>query len=333
MEVFTDSDAYIHIGTHKTGSTSIQNFLLSNDLLLKEQGFSTLHYDGNFHIPAYFLGFGGPEVLRENFSRYSLTDIEKVLCNIISGATGKLILSSEVFFENPNEKNLSMLKEFLRPLQARVIVYVRRQDDYTISAYKEVVRHPFFNSNVLSNLEYADWYQRLEVFADVFGKVNIIVRPFEKRQFYKEELIADFCHALNISLDANFDYSNYNENISQPDSITELLRLVNHHFTSREQIQEFEEYLCKIGGLAPLFKVYNYISYEERLRIFERFFDSNKALAIEYLKRKDGRLFDTPNKVLLPATDYEYDKENTINSELAELVYSGYRYSLKMQPD
>jgi len=123
---------YIHIGTHKTGSTAIQQLLNKNKYLLRENGYVYLRD------------------LEEKFQTLKMstkidTDVitlfKKELANSCKRNKSNIpdhrfIISSEGFSGNPliGYKNAGIVAEHLYQItddfDVYVIVYLRRQDDF-----------------------------------------------------------------------------------------------------------------------------------------------------------------------------------------------------------
>ncbi len=124
---------YVHIGLHKTGTSSIQAFLRKNKPALLERGYlypRTGWTAGGHHNLAYEL------LGRKRFSEAPgrLADLEAELAT-----APHAILSSEEL-EFLELADVRRLKAALGEREARIIVYLRRQDALIGSTYAQQVK-------------------------------------------------------------------------------------------------------------------------------------------------------------------------------------------------
>ena len=218
---------YLHIGAYKCGSTAIQSLLKHNKNTLEERGFEYLDFNNknfsayafNSNPLAWYFGFGyNSRIVRKNNEFKSI--IESKL-NKSNHSTNNVIISSEVFFKKYNKNNFSKnynysldkyklkieeIKSKFKNKKLKIIIYVRRQDKYYESSYRQWVNHGYFSGNVydIVNNNEANWYETIKCWSDVFGKENIIVRPLEKKQLVGGDLYKDFLNIIGIKFSNNF---------------------------------------------------------------------------------------------------------------------------------
>lgn len=123
---------FLHIGTHKTGSTLIQKTCALNHTKLKSSGV--------FYPVDYFSQWGHHE-LAWKMMQGRIQEARKWLHDIINEAKASdcksLIISSEEFeFAN----NFVNVKKLFGDLDVELIVYLRRQDKYLESEYNQHVK-------------------------------------------------------------------------------------------------------------------------------------------------------------------------------------------------
>lgn len=138
---------YLHIGSHKTGTTFIQNALHNNRAALKRQGF---YYPGNdiCHHFLYFITqqknslwprqFKGIE--RQRLQRLVTTHLTQV-AEAIKHEEGTGIVSSEYFFrsdESAIDNALSWLRDFINDIE--VIVFVRNPVEHYTSFQQQMIK-------------------------------------------------------------------------------------------------------------------------------------------------------------------------------------------------
>jgi hypothetical protein len=181
--------AYVHVGTHKTGTTSIQAMLAANEPLFREAGVF-VPQSGRV-IP----GLAGHHNIAWELAhdrRFVPADgtFDDVLHEAESVASPAMCLSSEDFeFLYGNAESLDRLRNGLREIgyTPMIVIYLRSQADYLESLYAEAARawNPSFEDffgKVLSDGVYEqacfDYDRFLQPFTDVFGKDRILVRAY-----------------------------------------------------------------------------------------------------------------------------------------------------------
>ena len=152
----------------------------------------------------------------------------------------KVLLSTEHIWLEIGDKAsfLAGIASARDDLEIKVIVYLRKQADYLESQYRECVRTVLMEESVFDVFNFdheilkgvkdsLDYYTVLEEMAKVTGVENIIVRPYEKTQFYKQNIVDDFLNILGLRMDETFvlPERNYNPPISNP--ALELKRQMN----------------------------------------------------------------------------------------------------------
>ncbi|RMA43670.1 sulfotransferase domain-containing protein [Rhodophyticola porphyridii] len=136
------TEIILHIGAHKTGTTTLQRLFAENRALLQERG--VLYPESNwYHYAQHRLAFalraqsfevaGGCAEAREQINE---------LCRAISETKAeKVFVSSEELFSIPLGK-LRLLAERLGEWPVRIIAVVRRPDDMLLSLYNQNIKHP-----------------------------------------------------------------------------------------------------------------------------------------------------------------------------------------------
>jgi hypothetical protein len=222
--------AIIHIGMEKAGSTSMQKYLYLNKDKLKGNGIccsqTTEHcfYPKNYRS-AKLLDLMLPkrdetrlrEALGINNKPNDIALLHDEICQMLtqevqeaSGEVGIMVFSDESFIsELCHDGWVASLYEFLSGLFDEVIVfcYVRRQDQWLSSSFSEILRRGFapidlFNlttSDVfLKKRRLLEYHNRYKQWSKYFGEANVIFKPFLKENFYSHNLVADFCHTLDL---------------------------------------------------------------------------------------------------------------------------------------
>jgi hypothetical protein len=199
---------YIHIGTHKTATSSVQAFLRNNRKLLAEKDVVVPRYQDITHTEHILALSAAGRKLETVFPTLSGVSGDSVirffLKKILAKSKGKdIVISSEYFY---SQDVTTMKRRFFDPILRRgthdlkFICYVRPQYRFLDSCYVQHLklglteRFSEYINQPMPEICYNEW---LSQWLDAYGK-SIVIRPFEKEQFYKNNIIDDFCHAINL---------------------------------------------------------------------------------------------------------------------------------------
>lgn len=202
----------IHIGTEKTGTTSIQNFLYSNESILASSGFGLLHCAGEPNNNFYFQYAGARRELSNAIARRiqfedSAGDWRSVFANRFKTEVAALpnhihtvVISSEHLHSHllTVEKIKNLAELFLESFdEFLVVAYLRRQDRFVVSRHSTAVKagshHQFsFPVDGRAGYKICDYHASLTMWATVFGVNSIRPRIFDRKKFRDGDLLADF---------------------------------------------------------------------------------------------------------------------------------------------
>ena len=229
--------AIIHIGTLKTGSTSIQNSLFSNrELLLKKGviypdigshfqhwGLFTAFMDehpSNFHI---FRDWGWG---RESSEQWSLEKVEQIRQYARSNNQYMIISAEDLHRINSKLENF---KHFLDDIfeQYFILLYGRLADSYYSSWISEFIGQGV--NNFTFPLDYKhNLINVVNLWKSVFSD-NFIARPFSSESLVNGDVVDDFLEVvdrvLGVKLKSNF--VKVYENASPSGTAIALLHLFN----------------------------------------------------------------------------------------------------------
>lgn len=340
--------AFVHVGTEKTGTTTIQHFLGKNRQLLLEDGFLYPHSpeeEGTFKIvkfghtklPAFSMDSGRIEDIQKFLQ---LTDPEKLsqfrdklkreIDREVSETNVKTVVfssehcSSRLVNKSEIERLYNLLKNFFEDI--KIIIYIRRQDKFLLSTYSTAVRCGRTEAFSLPCQEVIDkrydYWKILKKWESVFGKENIIVRVFEPQQMIEGNLLSDFANILGIDITKRYK-SVKNLNSSLDVHSLDFLRLVNHYvprFTGSDINQGRAQLLKSIETYSQYYSDKMSFSlsrkmYENFMANFER---SNQQVARYFLNRSNGKLFasDFPNQKSSPIKSLSMKKAFEITTYL-----------------
>lgn len=200
---------FLHIGTEKTGSTSIQKFVTKNcSVLLPKYGIlwpkNSLLFSNNGHFPiaGSFL-----EPKERDFVPQELCSNPQTISSTLAKTCEisnpeMVVLSAEHFSSRFRECHIRTLSNALQDFDVKVIVYVRRQDNMALSYFSTGVRYgrrEWFSSNeVKPSVFIYNLRGLIDSWAKYFGKQSIIVREFERSQLTGGDVVIDFLSILKI---------------------------------------------------------------------------------------------------------------------------------------
>lgn len=213
---------YLHIGTAKTGTTSIQELFHRNRAFLLRQGYYYLSSEGAKHhrrLACYGMPAGqSDEFLRalqiktQNERRKFNKDVEEHLARSLAGLpehVHSVVCSSEHFHSRCTqmagiERLASLLQRHFSEI--KVIVYLRPQIDVALSLYSTTLKaggeqrlDTFLDKHCRPENYYYDYASLLDNWARAFGPENICPRRFEKEAFRQGDLLADALACCGIA--------------------------------------------------------------------------------------------------------------------------------------
>ena len=293
---------YLHIGMHKTGTTSIQHFAYINrtNLSLKGLIYPTKRLHGkahhvlaqNFSVNKNIFGLNHEQKIQTPF------ELERYRQSLLSARENKILLSSEGFlFADVNE-----LFSFLSDFDVTVIFFVRRQDHWLESTYNQNLKMGSFivqsgEQTLTPEQHYKktsgqmDYLKHARRWAAAFGKENITVVPFEKETF-PEGLEKYFCQLLGIPYGSSLiTPERLNPSLDQSCLVYLATKRLDNRMGKRqfnELIKLLEQYSLTNISRSKKGHVY---SPAFRRKLIEKYAESNRRLALNYIQNEDGVLF------------------------------------------
>ena len=291
----------LHIGTEKTGTTSIQEFLLMNkDSLLKENILFPLTPCGSTKFPNHRKlatacfdygheddSFVSLNLSKDDFRSWSSSILDEICAELKGSECDLHILSSEHFSSRlQSESEIQRLYSFLSKIysEIEVVVYFRRQDQYVVSSYSTLLKSGGISSEILpSRIDGLglDYNEMCEIWSRVFGRKSLNVRIFDRSKLRNSNVISDFMGILKQDL-INFKLPEKESNPSLLPIAQEALINVNSLFkkgiVSDEDRQDFISFLEKNYGGSPRLPRRDYV-----LSWYEKFETSNSKFFTEYL--------------------------------------------------
>ncbi len=328
-------ELFIHIGTPKTGTSYLQRFLKKNAEKLKNKGIyypcspNKLYYPPPEQHVSLISSITGHRVswLDPKYHFPNGEALKQLLEDLEFIEQDKVLISSEVFYDVfVNKEMILKLKNAFSNFHVKIIVYLRRQDEYLLSYFQQNCKSgtetSFDFEKMFSYLEdNMNYYKRLTMWGDVIGKENIIVRPFEINQMKNRDLAHDFLSAIGINDISDFEnVERINESISL-EKLFFLMKLNKHLYSfsgnedwnTRFLHQKIREQIINMKNILEKGDIGQLLTKEKRGFILCKYYEGNKKIAQEFLGRQDGVLFkedliqeNNSNNITLLSEDSEF---------------------------
>lgn len=296
---------YLHIGNHRTATTSTQAFLLANwETLLTRGVLHPMRIGRHFAIfNAIFSGRRSVKDVTDDL----MARAQKHPVNVHS-----MILSDE---DVCMRKDLTPLAEFRKYFDVKVVFAVRRQDLWLESWYLQNIKWQWNKSlahltlsEFLARQEELHWayYDRLLRHCDqVFGQENVLPYVYEKAQMPEGPVVA-FCNRIGVTdmqglMPAAHINSSYSPSVAE---FVRLLPLDEAPDKYRTRLENAVKAVDRDMAHPPGEQATLLMDYKTRMDVIARHAPGNAAVARRYFGR--DQLFVEP----LPA----------VNAPLAQMV-------------
>ena len=317
----------LHIGSCKTGSSSIQYFLRDHREQLADSGYLWPLTPGSRRQHAR-LGLliksdadleGSPvwnRVRRSEPATFRGNVRRELIQEIDESGLSHVLLSDESLYHQPDVPALRRLRQFTDELakSLRLVVYLRRQDDHLLSYYQQRVRN---GPEVRRLDQYAredtsmpyDYAARLRTWEHLLEPDEFVVRRFERESFVAGSLVQDFLQASDVDLRVEDLSQIPQHNESLDAESVEFLRLYNLYRVesegrtpswsdNRQVVERLRE-----ASTGPFLTLPGHVLDD----FMARWEESNRAVAQRYLEHSAGELFQRPRKIDHTTTEQHLD--------------------------
>ncbi len=283
---------FFHIGHPKTGTTSIQTFLLLNRARLRDAGL--LYPRTGLRDSAHRLICPTFYALRHDANRAAAV-LADLLREIRASSLPLVVLSCESACGN----NPRAFAPLLDVADVTVVYYLRRQDHLAESLHAQRIRG-FLDMELrradrcaVDERPPLDYGRTLRLFASVFGRDRLVVRGFERNALHERDAVRDFFKVIGVPLPAGAKPA------PSPNAALKRRYLAfKRHCNALPLLEAEHASLCRnLNALSrqdPEPPLGHTLPPEMRLRILERHRALNAAVAREFLDRPDGVLFQDP---------------------------------------
>ena len=296
---------YLHIGTPKTGTTSIQAFMVQNQDELNRNGYcypsmtfrnnsDDIYRNGHFTF-GYL--FKKKERCYDTENQYRDAAYNKI--QELFKTYDNVILSDEGIWHCGFREDCNVWERLQQEMQThnfttKVIVYLRRQDDFLQSWWSQKIRtQPDFSNkswdDTLQNLSDVpllelDYYKMITAISKYIGKENIIVRRFGRGYFDNDSLYTDFLNAVGLQHTDAYTIEEEILNSGLTKNCVEIKRAINQiPGVTKKEHQFFLDILVEYSEKKGKDTRYTMYTEEEARTLYEKYRNSNQKVAKEYL--------------------------------------------------
>lgn len=220
---------YIHIGIHKTGTTTLQKMLLTNKKYLSELGLfypSSCMHRAHHNVPWEIVNDS-----RWERDRGTLTDLKN---EIEKQNYQKFLISSEDICILSSAQ-IKILYQHFQKYKPKIIIYIRNQYDYIVSSWSQLINtwkttksfKEYFDFCLENELNILNYNLFLDRWANIFGKENLIVKVFHKKN--EKPLELSFLDIFDIDIDLQKLEIGERLNLSMSFQKLNLFRAINKY--------------------------------------------------------------------------------------------------------
>lgn len=288
---------FLHIGTHKTGTTAIQRFAAKHQTVLRQRGlWYPLYQDFGLkshyahHALAHALAGTDPEqnaaaetfaagMRREPRPANTLISAEPMYRHVYPRTSDDYWSGRRAYVER--------LRGLFPEDDIEVILVIRRRDAFAKSLYQErikVTRYSrTFSEFIESEPHQFEYHRQLELFTKHFARARVLLYE----ELATGNLIDAFFSALGLSVD-DFEHEPQ-RNVGWPVPVVEFKRLLNSSSLTHPEVRRLQTVLER----ADLSSISNaeWWPHEAASQFVGRFAHDDAALAEHYFPGRGSPLF------------------------------------------
>lgn len=281
---------FIHVGTSKTGTTSIQNSLQKYREFLKDNGFSVIHFWGNSWEMRYLRSYLLNESQRNPRFAFRVkkwggiqgTDqkkAKKIVSKLLSECDEKkIVISWEALWDPDRCHKFCQLLENSEVVS--IISYLRRQDKFFESRFQQLVKSNRANEfnieldKVLKGLPVIKYDERLLQFQTLFPDAEMVARIFGI-VVQEKDIFHDFLNVLKIDYVPEYIASK-RVNVS----INDIDLCILYTCSDKLKYEDYDKILSMLlkSEFHPSHSDYFLLTLEQRTQILNRYRESNKKV-------------------------------------------------------
>lgn len=287
------TDIYIHIGTHKTGSTTIQHALKNTS---QAESVNWIYSGFTKTLGDLMKAMQYDNALVKRLK----VEIQGKMLHAKSVKAKRLILSSETLSGLPQIGYLnsnavfSMLRDATSQYDTKIVIFFRRQDSFVESFYTQMIHEGEgleFESFLkqVSSPDALNYSRMLDELSAAFGEQSLIVKSYHESS--KIGLIDNFSEIIESNLPL---YSTKDYNLSYSHHAVEIAKICNKSLSQKgkHHLRHTLQSVLAKNRKEPFI----YFTDEERTRFLNKYQLSNREVANRFFEGDLERLFPTPGK-------------------------------------
>jgi hypothetical protein len=292
---------FIHIGTHKTGTTAIQRFAMEHREALRERGLWYPLYQ-DFGLKAHYAHHRLAHALagdEEEATRSARTFADKVLSERHAGEA--VLISAEPIYRHVYPRKTpdywagraeyaKRLRTLFPAADVQIVLVIRRQDNFARSLYQERVKVTRYDEPFSTFIETEphqfQYFRQLEVFLEEFPGAQVLIYE----DLCSSNLIDAFFDAFGV--DTRDLMREEHRNIGWPISMVEFKRCLNGSSLTDDQLRESQNALAK--SAADIQNSADWFAGDDAADFVAKFDETNRQIAKAYFPDRAAPLFEPP---------------------------------------
>lgn len=270
----------LHVGTYKTGTTSLQYFLYQNRDLLRAKGLYRPMTGAVDEVANW-----GHHPLVQSLNRKGPHKEWRDLAQECAGQT-RVVVSSELFCNIRRASVFAPVRRTFEGWSKTVVIYLRPQDEYLESLYNHHVKSvgetrdiAAFTEVVAKRLDYLSF---LRLLARAFGEQSLIVRPYESGAL-KGDICEDFLDTLGMDMppEAQRHQRALNPGLTA-EGIALMLQANRDHGEDKDRLAKIRQQIIARHPAPPHYQ-HSFLDDESRQAILKTYRAANRRIARTYL--------------------------------------------------
>lgn len=303
----------LHIGTEKTGTTSIQHFMSLNRQALLANGVLYPHIgqrkDAHFDLVNALHPLDNNGKYMEFLAPVKDSSLhlwDKLAECIKTHPDKTIVISAEHFSSRLRAKALAFMRDFFKQqdIEPEIVIYLRPQADYIESSYSTEIKagSPKVFPKVMEQyqsqpLRY-DYKKLIDLWSEFFGKKALNIIPYEKSSI-GDDIRLSFLGMLGVTDSSSFDFSQEKLNEKWSNPMLEFARIANarmKHIVGQERhnFMAFAQQLIDSELQPQRSRLMTRAQYDEVVAFYA---ESNRQLCAVYELGRETLFIDTPKNV------------------------------------
>ena len=291
---------FVHIGAGKCGSSAIQRFLAVNQAGLRDQGILVPGRELDPDDPGVeqHLIYFESGIDRDDFAVQVAGRLRTLARTALEHDCPVAVISAENLI-NPKQFWL-LFRGVEEQLDIRIVAYVRRQDDFMISAWQQwqLKQRESFDEYYRMTKGRIDWHQQLEPWRQSFGRDKMHVRRYAVDKLVDGDVVVDFCQVVGVEPGGLVRPQRLNRSLDE--RFNDLAHRYRHELFKSTNDHRFYSFVEDLLGEAAL-KNYggsSLLTLNQRRRIVDDHAEANRRLRAQYFAHLDPKeaLFSEPTE-------------------------------------